>query len=135
MAEETMYGNSNESTFLSRLDLFIHQEYGSRTKFSKAIGIPASTLSSYFAKKKAKPTLDFFESLGNTHPELDLGWLITGRPSSINGHIPNGHGMVREGQSEYNGLSGAILDLTDAIQNANFGELTEAIRDFTKTEK
>ncbi|MBO6516796.1 MAG: hypothetical protein JJ975_09620 [Bacteroidia bacterium] len=132
MAEDLTYGRKNESTFLSRLDLFIHQEYGSRVKFCQAIGMPTSTLSSYFSKKKAKPTLDFFENLASVHPELDLAWLISGRSASVSSYRPTGMGMVNESNEEYKNLNSILSELTEAIQNSNFNELTEAIRDLSR---
>lgn len=137
MSDESKYSNSGESSegnFLTRLDLFIHQEYGSRIRFSEAIGIPPSTLSSYFSKKRAKPTLDFFESLARIHPELDLNWLISGKPGGDSTYRPNGMGMVNESNEDYKNLNSVLTELTQAIQNTNFNALTEAIQSLAKRE-
>ncbi len=132
MAEDSKYEKDTGTTFLSRLDLFIHQEYGSRVKFCQAIGMPTSTLSSYFSKKKAKPTLDFFENLASVHPELDLAWLISGKSASVSSYRPTGMGMVNESNEEYKNLNSVLIELTEAIQNSNISDLTEAIKNLSR---
>lgn len=129
MPENESYG---QDTFLSRLDLFIHQEYGSRSKFCNALQIPASTLSSYFSKKRARPTLDFFESLASVHPELDLCWLISGNRAGSKTYGLSGSSLVQEASANYASLNATLVELTEAIQNSGITKLTSAIENLSK---
>ena len=71
---------------VDRFKLLLNQLQLSPAEFADRIGVQRSSIS-HILSGRNKPSIDFLEKILLVFPDIDIGWLITGRLASPNDSV------------------------------------------------